>query len=259
MRAALVMAAVLMAPGVALAQVNKVPDMRTAVDDPKVVQAQARLKEGQRLMGEDAYEPAARAFQEAIALDPQLMMAHHGLGTARMAQKDYAAAVTAFEAARAAFLERSAKNLEMMQRSETNRKGRIAVLRDLLARTPELSVQNRSDSVQRQEWQAELASLEASDQDGNRTAQPPPGVLLALGSAYFRSGRLADAEREYRATIEAQPKLGEPRINLAVVLLMTGRAAEAKEQLKAAEKNKFKVPPGLVADVDAAIAKAPPK
>ena len=40
----------------------------------------------------------------------------------------------------------------------------------------------------------------------------PAGLLLSLGSADFRSGRIADAEREYRAAIAAQPKLGEARV-----------------------------------------------
>ena len=51
-----------------------------------------------------------------------------------------------------------------------------------------------------------------------------------------------------------QPKLGEPRNNLAVVLLLTGRPAEAKEQLALAEKNGFKVPVGLKKDVETALA-----
>ena len=85
---------------------------------------------------------------------------------------------------------------------------------------------------------------------------PAPGILLSLGSAYFRTGRIADAEREYRAAIAAQPKLGEARVNLAVVLLMTGKPAEAKDQIAEAKKAGAKVPPGLEQDIDAAIEKA---
>ena len=56
---------------------------------------------------------------------------------------------------------------------------------------------------------------------------------------------LADAEREYRATLDVQPKCGEARVNLAVVLLMTGRATEARDQLTLAKKGGYKVPAGL--------------
>ena len=112
-------------------------------------------------------------------------MAYYGLGRARMAQKDYAAAVAAFETARRAFVERA------------------RVLR------------------------ARRAVRRPRPVDAVRT--PPPGLIFALGSAYFRSGRIADAEREYRAALDADPKLGEARVNLAVVLLMTGRPAAARE------------------------------
>jgi Flp pilus assembly protein TadD len=85
----------------------------------------------------------------------------------------------------------------------------------------------------------------------------PPGLSLALGSAYFRTGRLEDAEREYRAAIVAAPTLGEPHSNLAVVLLLTGRPDEAKDQLALAEKSGFKPPPGLRADIEKALARTP--
>ena len=92
---------------------------------------------------------------------------------------------------------------------------------------------------------------------GRGAGVAPPALLLSLGSAYFRTGRLADAEREYRAAIEAQPKLGEARSNLAVILLMRGRAKEAQEQVKLAKKHGFKPPAGLVADIDKAVAEGP--
>jgi len=39
-----------------------------------------------------------------------------------------------------------------------------------------------------------------------------------------------DAEREYRAAIAVNGKLGEAHNNLAVVLLLTGRAAERRKR-----------------------------
>ncbi|HXB56039.1 MAG TPA: hypothetical protein VN461_14740 [Vicinamibacteria bacterium] len=41
--------------------------------------------------------------------------------------------------------------------------------------------------------------------------------FLALGSAYYRSGALGDAEREYLAGIKVKPGFGEAHNNLAVV------------------------------------------
>jgi tetratricopeptide (TPR) repeat protein len=259
----LIPAVLLLVPCAAAQQLSQ-PRLDMPGETPAEVQAQKRLNDGQRLMSEDAFEEAAKAFQEAIALEPLLMMAHYGLGTARMGQKDYAAAVTAFEAARQAFQERAARNAARQFKSATAREARVRVLREAIRNVPEPSgagggggAAARQEGIQRREWEAELAALEATQESG--PPKPPPGLLLALGSAYFRSGRLPDAEREYRAASDAQPKLGEPRINLAVVLLVTGRPAEAKEQLKLAEKGGFKPPAGLKADVEAALTKLTPR
>ena len=80
-------------------------------------------------------------------------------------------------------------------------------------------------------------------------ATVPPWVSLALGSAYFRAGRLSDAEREYKATIAADSRSGEAHNNLAVVYLETGRITEAEASVKAAKKAGFKVHPQLEQDI----------
>jgi len=230
-------------------------DIRMPTDSPTDVQAQQRLKEGQRLMSEDAFEEAGKAFKEAIALDPLLFMAHYGVGSAHMAKKEYAAAAAAFEGARAAFQERATLNAGRQFKTQSARESRIRALKDKIRNEPEFSGAAAAQrQMQRQEMEAEVRSLEAG-QEVSGPASPPPGLFLALGSAYFRSGRLPDAEREYRAAIAADPRLGEPRNNLAVILLLTGRPADALTELKAAEKNGFKPPAGLKADIEAAIAK----
>jgi tetratricopeptide (TPR) repeat protein len=248
----------LLLPHPASAQVAQTPDMRGEALSPASVRSQERLKEGQRLMSQDKFAEAAAAFEEAISIDSLLMMAHYGLGTARMALKEYPAAIAAFQAARDAFEKRAAALANKRFETESAREDRIRVLKEKIRNTPDRG-SNRIEEAQIQEWRAEVASLESSQESSQRASQPPPGLTLALGSAYFRTGQLADAEREYRAAIEAQPKLGEPRSNLAVVLLITGHPAEAKEQLRLAKKSGFKPPAGLEADIDAALAKASPK
>jgi len=73
----------------------------------------------------------------------------------------------------------------------------------------------------------------------------PAWVSLSLGSAYFRSGQLVDAEREYKAAIAADARAGEAHNNLAVVYFETNRIAEAEASLKDAKKAGFKVNPQL--------------
>jgi tetratricopeptide (TPR) repeat protein len=77
----------------------------------------------------------------------------------------------------------------------------------------------------------------------------PPWITIALGSAYFRTDAMADAEREYRAAVAVAPNLGEAHNNLAVVYMLTRRFDEAEAEIKAAEKAGFKVNPQLKDDL----------
>ena len=66
---------------------------------------------------------------------------------------------------------------------------------------------------------------------------------MSLGAAYQRSGRFEDAEREYKAAIDANSASGESHNNLAVLYMATGRVDEAMGEMKLAEKAGFKVNP----------------
>jgi tetratricopeptide (TPR) repeat protein len=235
-----------------------------AAPSPEKVLAQERMKEGQQLMQSEKFEEAARAFKSAIDLDPLLTMAHYGLGQANMALKRYPSAVLAFRGARDAFNSLAADDLDRRLDQDNAIEDRIRALQDKISQNAQRPPAPGSPDARRleasvQQWEIEIAMLQRLKGDHD-VVHVPAFISLALGSAYFRSGQLAEAEREYRAALDAKPKLGEPRNNLAVVLLLTGRPAEAKEQLRLAEKAGFNVSPGLRRDIDAALAKAqPPK
>ena len=72
---------------------------------------------------------------------------------------------------------------------------------------------------------------------------------LALGSAYFRNGSVADAQREYEAAVKVRPKFGEAHNNLAVVYMLQGKLDAAEQHLKQAEKAGFPVNPRLKEDL----------
>jgi Flp pilus assembly protein TadD len=74
-------------------------------------------------------------------------------------------------------------------------------------------------------------------------------VPLALGAAYSRSGKLVDAEREYKAAIELDGSAGEAHNNLAVVYMLTGRIEAAAQEVALAEKLRFRVNPDLKAEI----------
>src|SRR5262249_33895969 len=73
----------------------------------------------------------------------------------------------------------------------------------------------------------------------------PAWVSLSLGSAYFRSGKLPDAEREFKAAIASDARSAEALSNLAVVYLETERFDLALQSITAAKKTGFKVNPEL--------------
>jgi len=98
----------------------------------------------------------------------------------------------------------------------------------------------------------------AQRESGPATGQPAPVpafISLALGSAYFRLERLPDAERMFRDAIAVQPKFGEAHSNLALVCLLTGRAAEAQDHVRIAEEAKFQVNPELKRQIREALGK----
>jgi len=80
-------------------------------------------------------------------------------------------------------------------------------------------------------------------------AGAPAFVSLALGSAYFRAERMADAEREYKAAVDADSKAGEAHNNLAVVFMLTGRLDAAVKEVDLAEKSGFRVNPEFKKDL----------
>jgi Flp pilus assembly protein TadD len=233
-------------------------DLPSAADRQK---ASAHVREGRRLMGNEAFAKAVEEFTAAAKLDPYLTEAHYGLGQANMALKEYEPAVRAFEKARDTFhLVATDATLRALENDDAV-DARIRQLRDAIdevrarARQQAGGQGSRQVEFRIQQWEMEIDMLQRARASSNETApETPPALSLALGSAYFRSGRLGDAEREYRAALEVSPKMGESRSNLAVVLLMSGRPSDAREQIRMAEKTGFRVNEGLKQDIDKALA-----
>jgi len=73
----------------------------------------------------------------------------------------------------------------------------------------------------------------------------PPGVTMALGSAYFQAGALAEAEQEFLAVLRQDPSSGDAENNLAVLYTSMGRLDDAEAAVQRAEKTGLKVSPRL--------------
>ena len=222
------------------------------------VAATGHFKRGMEALLGEKYDSAEQEFRAAVKIDPLYDAAFYGLGQVYMATKQYEPAVKAYLAACEAF--KSATAAESLASVTTDRrlKDQIDALKDnernltrqmAASRNPgaQAAIDRIRDLIRQMEGRL------------HRTGGPPPpipaGYSMALGSAYFRLNQLADAEREYKAAIDANPAFGEAHSNLAVVYFVTGRIAEAEAALKAAEKAGFKVNPRLKDDVEAAMKK----
>lgn len=157
----------------------------------------------------------------------------------------------AYLACRDAFEKEAATNALDAVAADKRLDDQIRALRDNIAalQSGRVSTVNTNSSIQRLTDQ--VGDLEGRRHRSRGSVPPtPPGVSLALGSAYFRNQQLADAEREYKAALEVSPNLGEAHNNLGVVYMLTERLGAAAQEVALAEKAGFKVPPALKQDIE---------
>lgn len=212
-------------------------------------QALERYRAGQELLTAERYEQAAVEFTAAVELDPLLALAHYGLGQAHMGLKRYASAVQAFTGARGAYERMATLRQSDMMAAQRRLDDEMRELRDSLARVRSNQIKNAGPALE-QQLERRLEELETMRKGrGTERFQAPAEVSLALGSAYYRNNQAPDAEREWRAAVEANPRLGEAHNNLAVIYMMTGRKKEAEDAVKAAERARFRVHPQLKEDI----------
>jgi tetratricopeptide (TPR) repeat protein len=210
-------------------------------------------KLGLEEMRSEQWEKAAADFERAIDIDPSFEMAYYALGRTMMPQKKYVEAAAALAKCRDLYREQAGKHFSNQQELQQYRRDRLTELDEVIRQNQQGAQTIRSAEIIRQLTESRRL-LQENLQRGTSVSMEmsvPSFVSMALGSAYFRLGRLADAEREYKATIDVDPKTGEAHSNLAVVYLQTGRFDEAERSVKAAEKTGFKVNPMLKDDIKA--------
>lgn len=229
---------------------------------PDVRRAQQHDRTGWTRVDAKDFEAAAREFQAALQIHPDYADALYGLGKARMALKQYAGAVSALERCRDAYARAGTQDAEHRLLANRAREDQLRLLRQRLSTlegpAPAGGAALSAASTEILELKQQIRTLQAERESGPATAQPapvPPFVSLALGSAYFRLERLADAERQFRDALAADPAFGEAHSNLALVCLLTGRAGEAQAHVRTAEEAKFPVNPELKRQIREALQK----
>lgn len=225
--------------------------------------ARQHYQRGYEALHNEKYEVAEQEFQSSIKLDPTFELSRYGLGQTYMATKRYPDAVTAFQKCRDVFhanvIADSSDDLKRQRRIDDTIKELEDQKRTYQSpgHVATTSAGAGLSGTYLQQLNMQINSLKEARARRTTTGdEPTPDWLsLGLGSAYFRSNALADAEREYKAAIAVNPKLGEAHNNLAVVYLVTGRPADASTEVNAAEKSGFKVNPQLKDDIRTAIKK----
>ncbi len=209
--------------------------------------ARVQDKLGWEDMRAEAWEKAIKSFQNAIAIDPTFEVPYYGLGRAYMALKNFSSAIVAYERCRDLYRAQAGRQFTNAQEAQRYRQDRLTEIDEQLRQA-----QSGPTTAARLEMVRQLQNVRRDIQEniqrGNDMtieSSVPAWVSLGLGSAYFRAGRLAEAEREYKATLASDPRSGEAHSNLAVVYFETGRYAEAAASLQAAKRTGFKVNPEL--------------
>jgi|CXWL01.1.fsa_nt_gi Flp pilus assembly protein TadD len=216
----------------------------------------AQFKVGEAAILASNWADAEAALLKAVALDPLLAVAHYGLGQTYMAGRGFREAVEAFSTSRQAFHCATPSEDDLKQRTEEIRHLREAIRNADKRRLQEMAVKRKEVNGDLrtaggkmwgvQEAERRLAELETSIKETNPA---PPGVTLALGTALFQVGMIAEAEVEFRAVLARDPRSGDAHHNLALVCTITDRLDEAEREIAAAKKAGVPAHPQLVQEL----------
>lgn len=231
---------------------------RSAIRDisREAEQATQHYRAGWELMRSESWDRAVYEFQESIRFDPKFALAYYSLGRAQMMLRRFPLAIDAYVKCRDLYLARVGEQFSNQMEANRFRDEQIMQYQEAIrqATATPTGGQRQTMSLYQRQLQDDLRRLEEA-RSRNTTVTfdnaVPFFVSMSLGAAYFRSNRFEDAEREYKAALDANPNSGETRNNLAVLYMLTGRLNEALREVELAEKTGFKVNPGLKDDLRA--------
>jgi tetratricopeptide (TPR) repeat protein len=190
-------------------------------------EAIVRFKAGRDALDAKNWGEAEAEFRVSARLAPGLAVAHYGIGQALMGQARYPEAADAFLACRNAFAVASKKGESYARTTE---------VRDLRDTLQALAGRHALTADRFLEMELEKRLAELQKWAGPPVAWAPPGVTMALGTAFFHAGAFPEAEQEFLAVLRAIPGSGDAENNLAIVYVAMGRLEEAEAAVARAEK-----------------------
>ncbi len=251
MRGAILALVVLLTTAAALSSQTALPRSNSGTE-----LAREHYKLGWQAFRSEAWSDAVKAFQRAIDLDRTFKLAYYGLGRSYMGLRRFRDAAGAYEACRDLYTAQASekfRNIEEADRMRQNDLDQIQIaINGLASRRGQQSAQTTQNQIRQLRDEAQRIQLKRDVLNGNFSiaSEVPAFVSLALGSAYFRAERMIDAEREYKAAIDADATAGEAHNNLAVVCMLTGRLDDASREVALAEKSGFRVNPQFKKDLE---------
>jgi tetratricopeptide (TPR) repeat protein len=199
-------------------------------------------------MRAEQFPQAVKEFRQSIEIDPEFEYPYYGLGRAFLAMKRYVEAISAFEQCRDVYQAQMGRQFANARDAQRFREDRLREIDEQIRLQQTVRPQTQGqDSVLRGLQLAQKNMQESLKRGNDMTIENtvPAWLTLSLGSAYFRAGQLLNAEREFKATVAIDSKLGEAHNNLAVVYLELERFDEAAASLQLAKKAGVKVHPDL--------------
>ena len=202
------------------------------------------------MLSGEQFEKAAEAFRTAVTKDPLLAMGYYGEGQAYMGLRRFASAAKSYEECIEAYRTLASMAQGNQVAVDRQRDQEIRELKESAQMVQSGTIKTSGDAQNMiLRLESRIRDLEQQKQRGFEAFQPPAEVLLALGSAQFRNGNAAEAQRRWEEAVKANAKLGEAWNNLAVIYMQAGRKADAQAAIKNAEKAGFRVNPRLKDDI----------
>jgi tetratricopeptide (TPR) repeat protein len=203
------------------------------------------------------WDEAVKEFKQVLEIDSTYKLAYYGLGRSYMGLKRFSEATAAYERCHQLYEGEGAEKFRSVQEADTIRQADLDQLKlainSLSQRASSTGVTPSGTANQLRQLRDQAQRIQnkrdALNDNVDIGTQVPAFVSLALGSAYFRATRFADAEKAFKDALEVDPKSGEAWNNLAALYLFTNRIDEADRALSSAEKVGYAVNPDMKTDI----------
>lgn len=221
--------------------------------NPEAERAMLHYRLGWESLHSEAWAAAVKEFQQAIDINKRFKLAYYGLGRSFMALRQFQDATKSYETCRTLYQAQASENFGNTldadkMRQDDQRQLQIAIQQSSGRANQTQQSQNHTQQLRTQLQRIQMKRDQARDVSIGSTV--PAFVSVALGSAYFRQERMADAEHEYKAALDDDPTAGEAHNNLAVVYMLTGRLEESMKEVMRAEKSGYRVNPQFKQDLE---------